>query len=76
MCYLVAKKFNNKGSIAFKTEHGVKLGTLSKYLTLSTLENEVQIVTINNPDDYLEYSPYKFIDNEVQFISEVFEMKN
>lgn len=74
MCYLIAKKFNGKGSIALKTEHGLKLGSLSKYLTLSTLDKGVQIVTINNPDDYLEYAPYKYIDDEVEFISKVFEM--
>lgn len=74
MCYLIAKKFDGQGSIALKTEHGIKLGSLSKYLTLSTLEKGVQIVTINNLDDYLEYAPYKFIENEVEFISKVFEM--
>lgn len=57
-----------------KSEHGLKLGLLSKYLTLSTLDKGVQIVIINNPDDYLEYAPYKYIDNEVEFISRVFEM--
>ena len=50
MCYLIAKKFDGKGSIALKTEHGVKLGSLSKYLTLSTLDKGVQILNLNNPD--------------------------
>lgn len=74
MCYLIAKKFETEGSIALKAEHGARLGSLSKYLTLSTLEKGIQIVTLNNPDDYLEYAPYNLVDDEVEFISKVFKM--
>lgn len=74
MCYLLAKKFNEEGSLVLKAEQGQRLASLSKYLTLTTLENGVQIVTLNDLESYKEYSPYTIVNNEVEFISKVVNM--
>lgn len=74
MCYLVAKKFDKEGSLVLEAEQGQRLASLSKYLTLTTLERGVQIVTLNNLDSYKEYAPYILINDEVEFISKVIEM--
>lgn len=74
MCYLVAKKFDREGSLVLEVEHGQRLASLSKYLTLATLENGVQIVTLNDLESYKEYAPYKIVSNEVEFISKVVTM--
>ncbi len=74
MCYLIAKKFNKEGSLALVAEQGQRLAALSKYLTLTTLEHGVQIVTLNDLESYKEYSPYTFVNSEVDFIKEVVNM--
>ena len=74
MCYLIAKKLNEEGSLVLEAEQGQRLASLSKYLTLTTLERGVQIVTLNDLDSYKEYSPYTLINNEVDFISKVVNM--
>jgi len=47
---------------------------LNKYLTLTTLEHGVQIVTLNDLESYKEYCPYTLVNNEVEFINEVVNM--
>ena len=47
---------------------------MSKYLTLTTIENGVQIVTLNDLESYKEYAPYIIVSNEVEFISKVVNM--
>ncbi|MBU3089817.1 hypothetical protein KPL42_15125 [Clostridium gasigenes] len=74
MCYLVAKKFDKEGSLVLQAEHGQRLASLSKYLTLTTLEHGVQIVTLNDLESYKEYDPYVVVGNEVEFISKVVNM--
>ncbi|MCY6355270.1 DUF6718 family protein [Clostridium sp. ZS2-4] len=74
MCYLVAKKFDKEGSLVLEAEQGQRLASLSKYLTLTTLEQGIQIVTLNDLDSYKEYAPYIIINNEVEFISKVVNM--
>lgn len=71
MCFLIAKKFNKKGSLAFQIEHGKKLASLSSYLTLASLEHDVQIITLNNLDAYKKYAPYTVITDEDDFIDKV-----
>jgi hypothetical protein len=41
MCYLIAKKFNEEGSLVLEAEQGQRLASLSKYLTLTTIERDV-----------------------------------
>lgn len=74
MCYLIAKKFDGKGCIALQTEIGDKLASLSRYLTIATLDKGVQIITLNDPATYNEYAPYSFIDSEKEFIYKTLEM--
>lgn len=74
MCYLVAKKFDIEGSLVLEAEQGQRLASLSKYLILKTIENGVQIVTLNDLESYKEYAPYIIVNNEVEFISKVVNM--
>ena len=74
MCYLIAKKFNEEGSIVLQLEQGERLASLSRYLTLTTLEKGIQIVTLNNLDSYKEYTPYEIIKDEAEFISRILKM--
>ena len=71
MCYLVAKKFNQVGSIALKVQHGKALSELSRRLTLKTLDKDIQIITISNLEAYKEYAPYKLMHTEAEFEKEV-----
>ena len=74
MCYLVAKKFDKDGSLALELEQGQRLASLSKYLTLTTLEKGVQIVNLNDLKSFKEYFPYTVITDEVEYISKVVKM--
>ncbi|AGX41898.1 DUF6718 family protein [Clostridium saccharobutylicum] len=74
MCYLIAKKFNEEGSLVLEVEQRKRLASLSKYLTLTTLERGVQIVTLNDLESFKEYSPYTLVNDEVDFISKVVNM--
>ena len=75
MCYLVAKKFNQVGSIALEIQHGKTLSELSKKLTLETLDNDIQIITISNLEAYKEYAPYKIIKDSSEFETAVLALK-
>jgi hypothetical protein len=74
MCYLVAKKFDKEGSLVLEAEQGMRLASLSKYLTLTTLNKGVQIVTLNDLESFKEYYPYTMISDEVEYISKVVKM--
>lgn len=77
MCYIIAKKYNERGCIALKYEHSYKLASLIKYLTIETNEKgkEVEVFIIgNNTEVYGEYAPYTFIENEIEFINKVLSM--
>lgn len=47
-----------------KAEQGQRLASLSRYLTLTTLEHGVQIVTLKDLESYKEYAPYILIGDE------------
>ncbi|EDT15906.1 DUF6718 family protein [Clostridium perfringens] len=74
MCYIISKKFNELGCYALKSELGDKLASLSRYLTLATLDKNVQIVTISDPNVYKEYEPYTFVISEKEFINKTLEL--
>lgn len=74
MCYLIAKKFNEIGSVALKTEHGKELVQLKNYLNNATKEKNIQLVTISRPSAYGEYEPYSFIESTEMFKKTVLEM--
>lgn len=68
MCYLIAKKRNENGCYAFKTNHGKNLSDLKNFLNKITLNKNIQLVTISRPSAYGEYSPYSFIDSKDEFL--------
>lgn len=76
MCYIIAKKYKERGCIALKYEHGYKLASLIKYLTLETNAKgkEVEVFIVGNTEIYGEYAPYTFIENEIEFINRVLLM--
>ena len=67
MCYLIAKKFDDKGCIAVKTKHGEKLSAFAAELQEEIGYNGVQLVTISRPSAYGEYEPYRIVDSFDKF---------
>lgn len=74
MCYLVAKKFDEKGCIAVKTRHGKALADYAENLQRLIGQNGVQLVTISRPSAYGEYEPYEIIGSKEEFQERVLEM--
>lgn len=73
MKYIVVKDFNNVGCLAFGTDIASKFLSLSEYIE-DLCSDKLQVVVLNNPEAYGEYKPYRFIDNELIFIQEVFKL--
>lgn len=73
MKYIIVKDFNNMGCIAFGTNMATKLLSLSEYIE-DLCADKLQVVVLNNPEAYGEYKPYRFIENELGFIQEVFKL--
>ena len=48
MCYLIAKRFEDKGCIAVKTRHGKPLADFAKYLQNQVAGKSIQLVTISD----------------------------
>lgn len=74
MCYLIAKRFNEAGCIALKTEHGKELANFKSKLYHTTRKDVVQLVTISKPSAYGEYEPYRFVNTAEAFEKEVMKM--
>lgn len=74
MCYLIAKKYDDEGCIAVETERGKALAALVTYLSLKTLDKNIQILTVSNKELFGEYEPYHMVGTEVDFIQKVFSM--
>jgi len=70
MCYLVAKKLDNVGSIALRTTHGKHLSQFKSEVGY----DKIQLVTISRPSAYGEYEPYHFVDSEREFAEAVVQM--
>ena len=66
MCYLIAKKFNQSGSIALKTTRGKELACFADQLQ-EKLGYDIQLVTITRPSAYGEYEPYHFVSSYEEF---------
>lgn len=67
MCYLLAKRFDEKGCIAWKTKHGKALADFAEELQEQISQNGVQLVTISRPSAYGEYEPYEIIGTREEF---------
>ena len=74
MCYLIAKKLDNVGSIALRTTHGKHLSQLKREIESEVGYDKIQLVTISRPSAYGEYEPYHFVDSEREFAEAVVQM--
>ena len=74
MCYLIAKRFDEQGCIAVKSEHGKKLSNFTRDLQNKIGFNGVQLVTISRPGAYGEYEPYQLIGSMDEFRERVLQM--
>lgn len=70
MCYLIAKKFNESGSIALKTVRGKELAYFVDEFQ-EKIGYDIQLVTITRPSAYGEYEPYHFVDSYEEFKKKV-----
>lgn len=74
MCYLIAKKFDEKGCIAVKTKHGKALADFTENLQKQIGANGVQLVTISRPSAYVEYEPYEIMESKEKFQERVLSL--
>lgn len=70
MCYLIAKKFNESGSIALKAVRGKELAYFVDEFQ-EKIGYDIQLVTITRPSAYGEYEPYHFVDSYEEFEKKV-----
>lgn len=66
--YVVAKGFNDKGSIYYKLKNRVEIRCVPDILELLRAEN-TQIVLLDNKETYAEYAPYEEIEELREFIN-------
>lgn len=66
--YIVAKSFNQKGSIYYRFRNRLEVRSLPDILELLRPE-DMQIVLLDNKELYGEYAPYEEIKELRQFIN-------
>lgn len=67
--YIVAKKFNETGCIAYKCKNLNEARSVPN--TLEAIRaKDVQIVILDDPEIYSEYAPYTYIDNLREFMNQ------
>lgn len=74
MCYLIAKKVDSAGCIAWHTSHGKHLAEFKKELIDKIGYEKIQFVTISRPSAYVEYEPYQFVNSRDEFSAMVEKM--
>lgn len=74
MCYLIAKKFGERGCIAIQEKHGIDLANFSGHLDMLVKGKDIQIVVISRPSAYGEYEPYTILPNRSEFEQRVLKM--
>lgn len=74
MCYLVAKKIDDVGSVALRTTHGKHLSEFKRKIEDKVGYDKIQLVTISRPSAYGEYEPYHFVDTKEAFAEAVEQM--
>jgi hypothetical protein len=74
MCYLIAKRLNDKGCLSVKVERSRALASLVSYLSLKTLDKGIEVLTVSNREIWGEYAPYTSIDSEAEFVQRVLAM--
>ena len=67
--YIIAKKFNEVGCIAYKCKNLIEAKSVPN--TLEAIRaKDVQIVIVDDPEIYSEYAPYKYIDDLREFMNQ------
>lgn len=67
--YILAKKFDEEGCIAYKCKNMNEARNVPN--TLEALRGkDVQIVILDNPEIYSEYAPYRYIDDLREFMNQ------
>ena len=74
MCYLVAKDFNKRGCVAYKTNPGHELVALREDIISRVGIDRIQLVTISRPSAYGEYEPYSVVHTPEEFREAVINM--
>lgn len=68
MCYLVAKWFDERGSVAMQVQRGEALSEMIDRLDDRFGHDCLQLVTITRPSAYGEYEPYTFVSSEDELV--------
>lgn len=66
MCYLVAKRFKQSGSIVLKTKKGRDLSNFSYHL-YKELGKDIHLITLSRPSAYGEYAPFTYVHSYEEF---------
>lgn len=70
MCYLIAIKFGESGSIALKAKRSPEFANfVDEYQ--EEIGYNIQLVTITRPSAYSEYEPYQFVETYDEFQEKV-----
>lgn len=67
--YIVAKKFDEIGCIAYKCKNMNEARNVPNTLQAIRAE-DVQIVILDDPEIYSEYAPYKYVDDLREFMNQ------
>ena len=67
--YIVAKKFDEIGCIAYKCKNMNEARNVPNTLEAIRAE-DVQIVILDDPEIYSEYAPYKYVDDLREFMNQ------
>lgn len=71
---LVAKKFDQVGSLVLLSDDTEKLNSLFDYLTDESIDSDVQIVSVKGIENYKEYYPITEIGDSREFTKRVLGM--
>lgn len=73
MVYLIARKLSDTGCLAVKVKADKALAGFVSYLSLRTLDKQMEILTVSDMDTYGEYKPYEVVQSEKDFIVRVLD---
>ena len=73
---IVAKKFNEVGSIVLDIDNLEKMNNLFDYLVEESFDSDVQIVSVKGIENYQEYYPITIINDSKEFTKRVLNYLN
>lgn len=68
--YIVAKTFKGTGSLIYLCKDADEAKELVKLLNSKKVEG-LQIVVLNDPNSYPEYTPYTILENKNSFLENI-----